>query len=77
MESLLPEFRRRFLDIYGPNHNIPYFKWQKSFRDHIIRDDNDFSNHLDYVFNNALKHGLVKESEEWTWMWVESMENSE
>jgi hypothetical protein len=61
VESLFPEYRQRILDTYGPNHNIPYFKWQKSFRDHIIRGNNDFSNHLEYIFNNAMKHGLVQD----------------
>ncbi len=73
MKSFLPVYRRRFIDTYGTNHNIPFFKWQKSFRDHIIRGDNDFTKHLEYIFNNALKHGLVRESEEWKWMQVETM----
>jgi len=73
MESLLPEFHRRFLDTYGPNHNIPFFKWRKSFRDHIVRSDNDFSNHLEYIFNNASKHGFLQGLEKWKWMWIETM----
>lgn len=65
MDSRLPECRRRFIDTYDPNHNIPYFKWQKSFRDHVIRSDKDHSNHLEYIFNNALKHGLIEKPEKW------------
>ena len=75
MELLLTEYHRLFIDTYGPNHNIPFFKWQKSFRDHIIH--NDHSDHLEYIFHNALKHSLAQEPEEWKWMWVESMENYE
>lgn len=29
--------------------------WQRSFYDHIIRDENDLSNIRDYIANNALK----------------------
>ena len=73
----LMDLHRLFIEQCGSDHNIPCFKWQKSFRDHIIRDDNDHSNHLEYIFHNALKHSLAQEPEEWKWMWVESMENSE
>jgi len=75
VESFFPVYRRRFIDTYGPNHNIPLFKWRKSFRDHIIRGGKDFSNHLEYIFNNAMKHALVEEPKKWKWMWVETMEN--
>jgi putative transposase len=33
--------------------------WQRRFIDHKIRDDEDFSNHLNYVHYNPVKHGLV------------------
>ena len=38
----------------------PYqrFRWQKSFIDHITRDDKDFGNHWNYIKNNPFKHGL-------------------
>jgi len=69
----LINLHRRFTKQYGHDHNIPFFKWRKSFRDHIIRSDNDLSNHLEYIFNNALKHSLVRETEKWKWMWIETM----
>jgi putative transposase len=33
--------------------------WQKRFYDHVIRDDDDFGRHLDYVHFNPVKHGFV------------------
>jgi len=30
--------------------------WQRGTMDHCIRDDNDFTNHLNYLFYNSLKH---------------------
>jgi putative transposase len=33
--------------------------WQSRFYDHVIRDDDDFGRHLDYVHFNPVKHGHV------------------
>jgi len=33
--------------------------WQKRYYDHVIRDDGDFSNHLDYIHFNPIHHGLA------------------
>jgi REP element-mobilizing transposase RayT len=41
--------------------------WQKSFYDHVIRDDEDCRVRLEYMHNNPLKAGLVKEMEDYRW----------
>ncbi|MDD3647090.1 MAG: transposase [Candidatus Dojkabacteria bacterium] len=41
--------------------------WQRGSYDHVIRDDEDFDNHLDYIHYNPVKHGFVKKPEEWKW----------
>jgi len=70
--SSLESLRRRYDTV--PQHINPrLFRWQKSFRDHIIRNGRDFDNHLDYIYNNAVKHGLADEPEHWPWMWVHGM----
>ena len=33
--------------------------WQARFYDHVIRNDDDFSRHLDYIHYNPVKHGLA------------------
>jgi putative transposase len=33
--------------------------WQKRYWEHVIRDDNDFARHLDYLHFNPVKHGLA------------------
>jgi len=33
--------------------------WQKRFYDHVIRNDEDFGNHLDYIHFNPVHHGLA------------------
>jgi putative transposase len=33
--------------------------WQHRFWDRVIRDQNDFNKHIDYIHINPVKHGLV------------------
>ncbi len=33
--------------------------WQRRFWDHVIRDDDDYGRHMDYIHYNPVKHGLV------------------
>jgi len=39
--------------------------WQKRFYEHTIRDEKDYCNILDYIYNNPIKHGLVENIEDW------------
>jgi putative transposase len=39
--------------------------WQRRYWEHLIRDEKDFSAHIDYVHINPLKHGLVKKVSDW------------
>jgi putative transposase len=39
--------------------------WQRRFWEHLIRDDRDFSTHLDYIHLNPVQHGLVKAPGDW------------
>ena len=41
--------------------------WQKRFFDHIIRNEQDFWETVDYIRNNAVRKGLVKDWREWKW----------
>lgn len=41
--------------------------WQKRFYDHVIRDDDDFGRHLDYVHCNAVKHGYASRAADYRW----------
>lgn len=63
--NVLKRMHERFIKQYGVNHHFPLFRWQESFRDHIIRDDHDYINNLNYLYNNALKHGLKRNAEKY------------
>ena len=39
--------------------------WQRRFWEHLIRDDDDWRRHLDYIHYNAVRHGLVDAPEDW------------
>ena len=39
--------------------------WQRRFWEHLIRDDDDFRRHMDYVHYNPVKHKLVARPYEW------------
>lgn len=39
--------------------------WQRRFREHTIRDERDYTAHINYVYINPLKHGLVKRVVDW------------
>lgn len=39
--------------------------WQRRFWEHLIRDEEDYIRHVDYVHINPLKHGLVNQVRDW------------
>lgn len=41
--------------------------WQPRFMEHTIRDEDDFSRHVDYIHWNPVKHGYVKRPIDWPW----------
>jgi len=41
--------------------------WQQRFWEHLIRDEQDYARHFDYLHGNPLKHGLVSRVQDWPW----------
>lgn len=41
--------------------------WQRRFWEHYIRDEEDFSNHMNYIHYNPVKHGYVQSPRDWEW----------
>ena len=39
--------------------------WQRRFWEHLIRDENDFARHCDYIHYNPVKHGLCNTPQDW------------
>ncbi len=49
----------------GRDDRGEYALWQRRFWEHTIRDESDFSRHLDYIHYNPVKHGLVSRVSDW------------
>lgn len=41
--------------------------WQRRFWEHLIDNEIDFENHLDYIHYNPVKHGYVLKPDDWHW----------
>ena len=39
--------------------------WQRRFWEHLIRDEEDYARHVDYIHFNPVKHGHVKWVRDW------------
>jgi putative transposase len=54
-------------------HNTSHLKrreaavWQRRYWEHLIIDDNDFDNHMDYIHYNPVALGLVNRAIDWQW----------
>lgn len=57
-DKITQHYRDKYIIKYANKSHLPKFKWQKSFHDHIIRNDYDFRNHWNYTMHNFLKHNL-------------------
>jgi putative transposase len=63
MQSAKAYFARSYKGAAGIEGRIKF--WQKRFYDHVIRDEQDFENHLNYIHYNPVKHGYVHHPEDW------------
>ena len=39
--------------------------WQRRYCEHTLRDQDDFSRHLDYIHFNPVKHGYAPRVQDW------------
>jgi len=39
--------------------------WQRRFWEHVLRDEQDYAQHVDYIHYNPVKHGLVAKPIDW------------
>jgi len=47
------------------NKAIREKSWQKRFWEHLIRDENDWRMHMDYIHYNPVKHGYAVSPKDW------------
>ena len=63
MHSIKPNFTKQYKEGMGLQGSMKF--WQKRYWDHIIRDEDDLADHLDYIHYNPVKHKLVAKPEDW------------
>ena len=63
VKSIKGNFTANYKNFYNLNEQISL--WQPKFWDHVIRNENDLKNHLDYIHWNPVKHGYVAEPDLW------------
>jgi putative transposase len=39
--------------------------WQRRYWEHVIRDEEDYRRHMDYIHYNPVKHGYVERATDW------------
>jgi len=39
--------------------------WQRRYWEHLIRDEDDYENHVSYIHYNPVKHGYVQRAVDW------------
>lgn len=64
--------KRDFTRALGKSMSVPKGNrkgergvWQRRFWEHAIRDERDLANHFAYIRGNPVRHGLVKNIEDW------------
>jgi putative transposase len=64
--SDLAEFMKRFKQISSYNHkrSTGMQLWQKSYYDHIVRNEHDLSEVVTYIMSNPVEAGLVDDPAE-------------
>ncbi|HHT9111951.1 MAG: transposase [Planctomycetes bacterium] len=66
-------FSRRCEDKYKEHQSVSRLNkgeqgvWQRRFWEHQIRNEVDFTRHVEYIHYNPVKHGLVNSPNVWTY----------
>ncbi|MFQ5400056.1 MAG: transposase [Anaerolineae bacterium] len=63
MHSIKRNYTLNYKKARGINGRVTH--WQPGFWDHVIRDERDYKNHLDYIHHNPVKHGYVTRPEDY------------
>jgi putative transposase len=63
LHSVKSNFARNLRFALSIQH--PINVWQDRFWDHVIRDEMDLKNHLDYIHWNPVKHSYASQPEDW------------
>jgi putative transposase len=49
--------------------------WQRRFWEHLIRNERDYLNHIEYIHINPIKHGYVQNAIDWPYSSIHKIHN--
>jgi putative transposase len=67
IQSLKQNFTWNYKEIKGIPKSTSITIWQSGSYDHVIRDDDDYKRHLDYIHYNPVKHRYVNKPEDFSY----------
>jgi len=50
--------------------------WQRNFFDHRLRQEESSREKVDYILNNPVRRGFVREAREWPYVWMSNISDS-
>ncbi len=60
VSNIVHLFKQKYSGLYRSRRGLTSGRlWQHRFWDHIIRDEDDYARHLDYIHYNPVRHGLA------------------
>jgi putative transposase len=59
--------KRKFTQTFGKGKDRSPPFWQKRFWAHLINDEKDYEDHMNYIHYNPVKHGLAERAGDWPW----------
>ncbi|OGT58807.1 MAG: hypothetical protein A3F14_04260 [Gammaproteobacteria bacterium RIFCSPHIGHO2_12_FULL_43_28] len=65
---LKAQFTRKLIAVtndFTKNKRGEYNIWPNRYWEHMIRNEKDYENHVNYIHYNPVKHGLVKSVRNW------------
>jgi putative transposase len=57
--------KRKFTQAFAERER-PTF-WQNRFWAHLVTDEKDYENQMNYIHYNPVKHGLIERAVDWPW----------
>ncbi len=69
IETVVGAVKENMLRKVWEIQKCPTF-WQERFLDHRTRDEEDLAYHVNYVWLNPVKHGLVERPEDYRWTFI-------
>lgn len=75
LSTIIFSFKRHTSGAFTelPHYVQPF--WQEEYYDHVIRNEKDYFNQLNYILNNPVKAGLVEDYNDWPGVYVMNLDD--